>query len=155
MLYNWYHTHLDIAISWACCGVRWNTKKVSWNRELFLGTETQKVILFEKISWFTATRSGEGWSIDGAARTEGWRPEREGGVPPCTNGMDTRLRLDRERFERVMSELRSSECSCFLTKSGTWFNPPPPPLYTFNCIFARISGPDFGLQIAEESHVWI
>jgi hypothetical protein len=59
------------------------------------------------------------------------------------HGMDTRLRLGRERFERVVSEPRSPECSCCLTKSNTWFNLPPP--YTFYC-FGRISGPDFGLQ---------
>jgi hypothetical protein len=60
-------------------------------------------------------------------------------------GMDTRLRLGRERLERVVSELISSECSaCCLTKSGTWFNPPPP--YTLYCSFARISGPDFWAQ---------
>jgi hypothetical protein len=49
----------------------------------------------------------------------------------------------RERFERVVSELRSSECSCCLTKLGTSFNPP----YTFYCSFARMSGPDFGQNI--------
>jgi hypothetical protein len=57
-------------------------------------------------------------------------------------GMDTRLRLGRERFERVVSKPRLPECSCCLTKSDTWFNP----TYTFYCNFARISGPDFGLQ---------
>jgi hypothetical protein len=50
-------------------------------------------------------------------------------------GMDIRLRLGRERLESVVSEPRSSECSCCLTKSGTWFNPPP------TLFIAQILGP--------------
>ena len=34
-------TYRDMAISWACCGVRWNTKYDSWNRLLLFGTGTK------------------------------------------------------------------------------------------------------------------
>jgi hypothetical protein len=61
-------------------------------------------------------------------------------------GMDTPLRLGRERLERVVSELRSSECSCRLTKSGTWFNPPPTLCIA---VLRESQDPTFGLKIAE------
>jgi hypothetical protein len=54
------------------------------------------------------------------------------------------LRLGRERFERVVSEQRSLECSCCLTKLGIWFNHTPPTLFIAGLRESR--GPDFGLQ---------
>jgi hypothetical protein len=62
-------------------------------------------------------------------------------------GMDTRLQLGRERFEGVVSELRSLECSCCLTKPGTWFNSPTPTL--FIAVLRESQDPISGSKIAE------